>query len=168
MARRFRGEFHQKVDTKGRVSIPATFRRVVEKADPDWSDGKRPNLIIVYGLTSQSSLDCYTVEAIDDIDDRIDQMQPGSPQRKMLERIYHGHSLETQIDEDGRIVLPARLRDKIALDTEAFFIASGDHFEIWKPDTYEAVEIAKADAWMDEQPEGFDPRMLLPQRPREA
>lgn len=166
VARRFRGEFHQKVDGKGRVSIPSRFRRVVELGDPDWSDGKRPNLIVVYGLPSQRSLDCYTVEAMEEIDARIDLLQPGSKQRKLLERIFQGHSLEAVIDEDGRIVLPARQRDKIGLESEAYFIAAGDHFEIWKPETYAETEVAKAEAWLEEQEEAqdedFDPRMLLP------
>ena len=47
--RRFRGEGHHKVDGKGRVSIPASFRRVLESGDPDWTDGLNPNLVIVYG-----------------------------------------------------------------------------------------------------------------------
>ena len=48
VVRRFRGEFHQKVDGKGRVSIPADFRRVLESGDPSWSDGKAPEFVIVY------------------------------------------------------------------------------------------------------------------------
>jgi MraZ protein len=162
VARRFRGEYHQKVDSKGRVSIPAGFRRVIEQADPDWSDGQRPNLVIVYGTAAQNRLDCYTIEAIDRIDARIDRMKLGSQERKMLERLYHGHSLPAQVDEDGRIVLPAKLREKIGLGDEAFFIASGDHFQVWKPETYAAEEDARAEAWLAEQPEDFDPRTLLP------
>ena len=162
MARRFRGEGHLKVDSKGRVSIPASFRRVVEKGDPDWSAGQRPNLIIVYGLDKQPQLDCYTIEAMDEIEARIARMQPGTIERKMMERIFHGRAMDTQIDEDGRIVLPKVLRDKIGLEGEAFFIASGDYFQIWKPDTYTAIEAARAEAWMDEQDEDFDIRTLLP------
>ena len=43
MGRRFRGESHHKVDAKGRVSIPASFRRVLEAGDPNWqSDAPDP------------------------------------------------------------------------------------------------------------------------------
>jgi MraZ protein len=162
VARRFRGEFHQKVDPKGRVSVPALFRRVVEAADPDWSEGKRPNLVIVYGDHRRKYLECYTVEAIDDIDNQIDDLPRGSIERKMLERLFHGQSHPTQIDEDGRIILPQKLREKIGLDAEAFFIASGDRFHIWKPETYEAEEIARTEAWLEEFPDDFDPLSLLP------
>jgi MraZ protein len=162
VARRFRGEFHQKVDSKGRVSIPALFRRVIEAADPDWTEGQRPNLVIVYGDHRRKFLECYTIEAIDEIDRQIDGMQRGSVERKMLERLFHGQSHPTQVDEDGRIVLPQRLREKIGLEGEAFFIASGDRFHIWKPETYEAEEVSRTEAWLEEFPEDFDPLSLLP------
>ena len=162
MARRFRGEGHLKVDSKGRVSIPASFRRVIEKCDPDWTAGQRPNLVIVYGLDRQRQLDCYTIEAMEEIEARIDRMQPGSLERRMAERVFHGRAMDAQIDEDGRIVLPKALRDKIGLGGEAFFIASGDHFQIWKPETYATTEAARAEAWMAEQDEDFDVRTMLP------
>lgn len=167
MARRFRGESEQTVDGKGRVSVPALFRRVVEASDPEWKDGMRPELVIVYGTDKQPHLDCYTVEAIEQIDRRIDRMKKGSIERKMMERIYHGHSMPAQIVEDGRIVLPQKLRKKLDLDDKAFFIASGDHFQIWKPSTYEEVELAKVDEWLDQQDEDFDPSSLLPDLPEE-
>jgi MraZ protein len=162
VARRFRGEFHQKVDSKGRVSIPALFRRVIEAADPDWTDGQRPNLVIVYGDHRRKYLECYTIEAIDEVDRQIDALPRGSMERRMLERLFHGQSHPTQVDEDGRIVLPQRLREKIGLQGEAFFIASGDRFHIWKPETYEAEEVARTEAWLEEFPEDFDPLSLLP------
>ena len=161
MARGFRGEGHLKVDSKGRVSIPASFRRVIEKGDPDWTRGLRPNLIIVYGLDSQLQLDCYTLNAMYEIEARIARMKRGSVERKMAERVFHGRAMDTQIDEDGRIVLPKFLRDKIGLETEAFFIAASDHFQIWKPETYEATEAARAEAGMAKQDEDFDIRTLL-------
>ncbi|MCL1628884.1 MULTISPECIES: division/cell wall cluster transcriptional repressor MraZ [Roseinatronobacter] len=170
MARKFRGSFHQKVDGKGRVSIPASFRRVVESGDPDWTDGLRPNLVIVYGLDSQKRLDCYTLNAIEDIEDRIDLMQPGSPERETLELTFHGHAADVQIDEDGRIVLPQRLRDKLELEPNeaAFFIAKGDHFQIWKEDTFKVVKSSRTDVFLADQAPDFDARIHLPPRPASA
>lgn len=162
MARRFRGESLNKVDGKGRVSIPALFRRVLEAGDPEWTEGLRPNLVIVYGDHRRKFLECYTIEAIDEIDAQISHMQRGSLERRMLERLMHGQSFPTQVDEDGRLVLPQKLREKIGLEGEAFFIAAGDTFQIWKPETYESEEASKTDAWLDEQPEDFDPLTLLP------
>ncbi len=163
MARRFRGESTHKVDAKGRVSIPALFRRVLEEGDPDWKPGENPNLVIVYGDHRRKFLECYTVEAMNEVDAMIDSMDRGSRERRILERLFQGLSLPTSVDETGRLVLPARLRQKIGLDKEAFFIASGDTFQIWKPETYEQ-EMRKIDEWLDEQPEDFDPLTLLPSK----
>ncbi len=161
MARRFRGESHHKVDAKGRVSIPALFRRVLEAGDPEWTDGLRPQLVIVYGDHRRKFLECYTIEAIDEVDARIDNMQRGSHERRMAERLINGQSLPTEVDNDGRLVLPQKLREKIGLKSEAFFIASGDRFQIWNPDTYITEETSKTEAWLDEQPDDFDPLSLL-------
>jgi MraZ protein len=149
------------VDAKGRVSIPASFRRVIEAADPNWTDGLNPELVIVYGDHRRNYLECYTMEAIDEVDAKIDALPRGSMERKMLQRLFHGQSFPTNIDETGRLVLPAKLRQKIALDAEAFFIAAGDTFQIWKPETYETEELAKTEDWLDELPDDFDPLVYL-------
>jgi len=58
-------------------------------------------------------------------------------------------------------VLPAKLRQKIGLENEAFFIAAGDTFQVWKPETYEAEELSKTEEWLDELPDDFDPLIFL-------
>jgi MraZ protein len=163
VVRRFRGEFHQKVDGKGRVSIPAGFRRVLENGDPAWSEGKSPEFVIVYGDHRRQYLECYTMDAAAEVDAQIAVLPRGSMERRMLERLFNGQSLLSSIDETGRVVLPAKLRTKIGLDETAYFIATGDTFQIWKPETFEEVEDAKTAAWLDEFPEDFDPLTLLDQ-----
>lgn len=167
MARRFRGSDTFKVDVKGRVSIPAPFRRVIEASDPDWREGQRPNIVIVYGDDRQDWLEVYTMRAIEEIDIQIESMQRGSNERLMLEERMYGQSIEAQIDEDGRLVLPQRLREKIGLNAEAFFISAGDYFKIWRPDAYQVKAGRRASRLADQYPEDFDPRSLLPPLPRE-
>ena len=161
MTRRFRGESQHKVDAKGRVSIPASFRRVLEAGDPEWNEGLNPNLVIVYGDHRRNYLECYTMEAIDEVDQKIASLPRGSIERRMLQRLFHGQSFPTNVDETGRLVLPAKLRSKIELENEAFFIAAGDTFQIWKPETYEEDELAKTEAWLDDLPDDFDPLIYL-------
>ncbi|CUH80257.1 cell division protein MraZ [Tritonibacter multivorans] len=161
MGRRFRGESQHKVDTKGRVSIPASFRRVLEASDPNWQHGDNPELVIVYGDARRQYLECYTMEAIEEVDAKIANLPRGSMARKVLERMFNGQSLPTTVDETGRLVLPAKLRKKIGLDGEAFFIAAGDTFQIWNPDTFNEVEAAEAEKLLEELPEGMDPLELL-------
>ena len=166
MARRFRGSDTFKVDAKGRGSIPAPFRRVIEASDPDWREGLRPNIVVVYGDDNQDWLEVYTMRAIEEIDEQIEDMQRGSPERLWLEELMHGQSIEAQIDDDGRLVLPQRLREKIGLDGEAFFISAGDYFKIWKPETYQDKAANRTRKLAEQYPDDFDPRSLLPARSR--
>jgi MraZ protein len=102
------------------------------------------------------------MDAIAEVDRKILRMQRGSLERRMLEKLFNGQSHPTSVDETGRLVLPAKLRQKIGLDAEAYFIATGDTFQIWKPETYTDVEEARTEAWLEGMPEDFDPLTLLP------
>ena len=161
MVRRFRGEGRHKVDGKGRVSIPASFRRVLEAGDPSWSEGKAPELVIVYGDHRRRFLECFTIDAAGEVDMKIDALPRASTERRLLEKLFNGQSIQTEVDNTGRIVLPAKLRQKIELEGEAYFIATGDTFQIWKPETYEAVDAVRTEALLDEMPEDFDILALL-------
>ena len=160
LVRRFRGEGLNKVDSKGRVSIPALFRRVIEVCDPAWTDGLQPELVIVYGDNRKNFLECYTIDAIDEVDQKISDLPRGSIQRKMLERLFHGQSFPTSVDDTGRLVIPHKLREKIGIKAEAYFIASGDTFQIWNPATFQDDQ-DKANAWLQSLPEDFDPLIYL-------
>ncbi|MGB3177666.1 MAG: division/cell wall cluster transcriptional repressor MraZ [Albidovulum sp.] len=152
------------MDAKGRVSIPAPFRRVIEASDPDWHEGLRPNIVIVYGDERQDWIEVYTMKAIEEIDDQIENMQRGSTERLWLEELMHGQSLESTIDDDGRLTLPQRFREKIGLTSEAFFISAGDYFKIWNPKTYQKNAGSRTRKLAEQYPEDFDPRSLLPAR----
>jgi MraZ protein len=162
---RFRGESRHKVDGKGRVSIPATFRRVLEAGDPNFTEGLHPELVIVYGDTRRKYLECYTMQAIEEVDEKIEALPRGSVERKMLQRLFNGQSHSTSVDETGRLVLPAKLREKIGLSTEAFFIGAGDTFQIWEPGTFEAEEQAATEEWLDDLPDDVDPLIFLDKQP---
>jgi len=89
-------------------------------------------------------------------------MQRGSTPRRMLEKLFNGQSFPTSVDETGRLVLPAKLRQKIGIGKEAYFIATGDTFQIWTPETYDEVDAAHTEAWLEAMPDDFDPLTLLP------
>ena len=161
MSRSFRGESQNKIDGKGRVSVPATFRRVIEAGDPNWQAGQNPEFAIVYGDDDQNCLECYTIAGLAAIDAQIEEMEEGSDEREYLEWVYSGLSLIASVDETGRIVIPARQRDKIGLESEAFFIAAGDKFQIWKPETYTALELERKRALAAKLRVGSNPRKLL-------
>ncbi len=160
MARTFRGESIHKVDAKGRVSIPAAFRRVIEENDPDWVKGASPNLVIVYGDARWNRLEGYHMAAIADVDARIARLPRGSKKRRYLETLFNGQSHPTAVDDTGRLVLPQKLRDKIGITDEAYFIATGDSFQIWEPAAY-AARAAEIESWFADEGDDFDPLMLL-------
>jgi MraZ protein len=142
VARRFRGESVHKVDTKGRVSIPASFRRVLEEGDPDWEGGKAPSLVIIHGRNERPRLECFTIRAMDEIDAIVSTYPAFSEEREELEYFLNTQSTYAALDENGRIVLGAKLRETIGLGDEAVFAGMGESFNIWDPEAY-AADLAK-------------------------
>jgi MraZ protein len=163
----FRGESVHKVDSKGRVSIPASFRRVLEDNDPRWSAGGNPDLVIVYGDHRRNYLECYTIAAMAEVDAQIARLPRGSKPRRMLETLFTGQAHETSVDETGRLVIPSKLRSKIGLTDEAHFIATGDTFQILSPAGYEA-KVGEMAEWLDDLDEDVDPLTFLDASPRGA
>lgn len=158
----FLGEGRYKVDPKGRVSVPHFFRRVIERCDPDWDDGKRPNLVVVYGPESWHRLDCYTVRGHRNMIRRILKMPKGTPDRVNMERIYTQFVQPVQLDEEGRLTVPLRQREKLDLGEWAYMAAATDHFKLWKPEVYDAEQGGGVDAWLASKGADFDPDSLLP------
>ncbi|MCV6591440.1 MAG: division/cell wall cluster transcriptional repressor MraZ [Silicimonas sp.] len=160
MVRSFRGEGDQKVDAKGRVSIPASYRTVLRDCDPNWSEGKLPEFVIVYGGPNRDYLECFTIDAANEMDERISRLPRGSANRRLMERLFHTQSHLASVDDTGRIVLPAKLRNKIGIENMAYFAAKGDTFQIWKPETYKG-EDSDLDELLASLPAGADEWSLL-------
>ena len=137
MIRRFRGESLHKVDAKGRVSVPAAFRRVLEEGDPDFSSGSFPNCVIVYGGVRGDCLEGYTISSISKVDKLISKLPRFSKDREMLERFINTQSTYMQLDETGRIVLSHLLKEKAGIRDEAIFAGMGEKFQIWEPKSYQ-------------------------------
>jgi MraZ protein len=156
----FRGAFPQKVDSKGRVSIPADFRRVLELGDPAFAQTQTPRLVLLYGPHLKNCLHVYTIDAMAQIERDINALPRGSVQRKMASRMILSNSWETTVDRDGRIVLPKERRLQINLGAEAYMAAMGDYFEIWDSAAYAADADAEVQAFLDAQEDGFDPLSL--------
>ncbi|MDO5620135.1 MAG: division/cell wall cluster transcriptional repressor MraZ [Paracoccus sp. (in: a-proteobacteria)] len=167
MARRFRGSEDVKIDAKGRMSVPARFRRVFELSDPDFESGRRAQMVIVYGGPQQDHLKLYTIEAIEEIDAQIHRMPRGSVQRLVLERLMNGQSIEAEIDDDGRLVMPQKLRDKLGLTDRAHMVASGDYLKLWAAEDQQDAD-AELDAFIDSLEPGTDLLSLLPGLPEEG
>lgn len=161
MAGMFIGEYTFKVDSKGRVSIPALFRRELEEGDLDRPNADRPRMVIVYGTDKQRMLRVYTQAAFEVLATDIAAMPRGSKNRTMLQNLILAKSLPTEIDPDGRLVLPAMLRGKLGLSGEVKFAGVGETFEIWRPDIYDEVNDMATALFVEAQGEDFDPLSLF-------
>ena len=157
----FRGKDTNKVDGKGRVSVPASFRRVLEANDPSWSSGQNPNLVIHFATARKNYLECYSMSAAADVDARIGALPRGSSQRRAMEEYFNANSVPAGIDDTGRLVLSKDLRDMIGLAGEALFVAAFDTFKIWNPETYREQEKPQIDAIFDALPDDVDPLTML-------
>ena len=152
MAEAFRGEVYQTVDKKARVSIPAAFRRILDADDSQKGDKGGPRLYMVYGGKSRRFVECYSKAGADALADRIEAMDLGSPERDRAERDLISRSVMVEIEPDGRIVLPQKVREKmgflgndLAADGgEAVFVGATNRFKLYRREVYHA-ELAEED-----------------------
>lgn len=155
MAEAFRGEFYQRVDGKARVSIPAAFRAVLNADDPQKGEKGGARLYMVYGGKSRNFVECYSKQGADRLAEDIEAMDMGSPERVRAERDLISRSVMVEIDADGRIVLPQRVREKmgfagdLAADSEAAFAGFTNRFRLYRREVYEAELEAEDDDDID-------------------
>jgi len=164
MAQWFRGSSVHKVDAKGRVSVPAPYRRVICAGDPDWTEGLQPNLVLVFGDNHRGYLEGYTMAAMAKLEAEIDAMPMGAPEQLLLQEFYSNNAVDLNIDDSGRLVLSKDLRDKVGITSEAQFVSAGSTFQIWAPEAYDSRKTRMSDIhaqYRAEKGEDFDPRTLL-------
>ncbi len=159
---RFRGEHRLKVDGKGRMSVPADFRRVLEAGDPDWDptskENANPKLVIVTGDPRQKCLEVYTVREIEDIEARIEKLKAGAA-KKALTGIYSTGATPASVDETGRLVLSGKFRARFGIGADAWAVANLNKFEIWSSDRYVPTDVVTAEDMPIDLPD--DPMELL-------
>jgi MraZ protein len=158
----FTGVYPQRVDGKGRVSIPADLRRVLEAGDPGWTDGLSPTLHLVYGDHLDDHLRAFSVTAFAEVTAAIRAYKPKNPEQT-LKKEYAVYTMLTQsvrleVDKDGRIVVPKAQRDKIGLsEGDVVFTGAENHFQIWGAATYDAKVGARMRAFRAAQAPNHDP-----------
>jgi MraZ protein len=157
----FTGEYPQKIDGKGRMSIPSDFRGVLEARDPKWTAGLAPRLVLQYADTLKDHLRVYAVDEIERIRAGIERL-PSGMNKKGLAYLYNAQTQTMEVDKDGRIVLPIRHREKLGLEEgEVTFLGYGSYFEIWRTETYAGTKAVEIDNWIAAMPEDFDPLSLI-------
>ena len=146
---RFVSTFTNKIDAKGRVSIPAPFRAVLER-DAYSGDGGSKDATKAGGIYCYPSLDAPALDAGGErLAQKIDRLLAGLPdysdERDELSVALYGDVQVLSIDGDGRIVLPETLRAHAGVDAQITFVGLGDKFQMWNPERFaERREAARA------------------------
>ncbi len=135
---RFVSTFTNKIDAKGRVSIPAPFRAVLER------DGYAGG-IYCYPSLDSPALDAGGERLAKKIDRLLSGLPDYSDERDELSVALYGEVQVLAIDGDGRIVLPESLRRHAGIDAQVTFVGLGDKFQIWEPHRFaERLERARS------------------------
>lgn len=131
---RFVSTFTNKIDAKGRVSIPAPFRAVLER---DGYKSGGPGGIYCYPSLDNPALDAGGERLAQKIDGLLERLPDYSDERDELSVALYGDVQILAIDGDGRIVLPESLRAHAGLQSQVTFVGLGDKFQMWEPGRFE-------------------------------
>lgn len=135
----FLSTFTNKIDSKGRVSVPAQFRASL--VNKDFSG------IVIYESFVNECLEGCDLERIKKISDSIDNLDPFSEERDAFATTVLGGSVQLSMDGEGRVVLPESLIKKAKIKDSVVFVGKGSTFEIWQPAKFEEyAEKAKKEA----------------------
>ncbi len=142
----FRGMFEHTVDDKGRISVPARFREILQATNDD-------RLVITnFLMSSVRCLDVYPYAAWLQLEDRL-RAKPQFDQRVMrFQNYYFAAAHECVLDKQGRILLPPTLREYAGLKKEVVFTSALEKFRIWDRDQWKQV-FGEAEQGIMERPD---------------
>ena len=125
----FLSKYTNKIDAKGRVSIPAGYRGALAK--------ENFNGIIVYPSFKNNCIECCSMSRLEELSKIIQNLDPYSDERDAFETIVLGEAVQLQFDNEGRVILPNYLMEQVGITTQGCFVGKGLVFEIWNPDKFE-------------------------------
>jgi MraZ protein len=121
----FVATFSNRLDQKGRVSVPASFRAVLAR---DGQDG-----LYCYPALDRPAIDGGGAQLKEAIAKRLAVFQTFSEDHESLATAFYGESRVLKIDPDGRVVLPEEFREYAGITEMAVFVGQGFKFQIWEP-----------------------------------
>jgi len=135
----FLSTFTNKIDSKGRVLVPAQFRASL--VSESFSG------MVLYESFVNECVEGCDIERIKKISQSIDNLDPFSEERDAFATAVLGGSTQLTIDCDGRVILPESLLKMAKIKNELVFVGKGSTFEIWEPKRFAQYMIkAKKDA----------------------
>jgi MraZ protein len=124
----FKGTFSHRIDAKGRVPVPAAFRRQLAHGQADR---------VIVTLLDQC-LAVYPVEEWERLEEQLRGLPAFSRPAKALTRLLMSRAVECELDVQGRILLPGHLRKAAGLGRETVIVGVLNRFEIWSPEAWTA------------------------------
>ena len=134
---RFVSNITSRLDSKGRVSIPASFRAVLAR---DGFDG-----LYCYPTLDRPAIDAGGNALMAEIEALIARFAPYSEEREQFLAALYGTSETLKIDGEGRVILSEPLRSHAGITDAVAFVGLGHKFQIWEPGRFSA-QLAKATA----------------------
>ena len=127
------GRYRHAVDSKGRVAIPVQFRAPL---------GEAPML----ALWLDGCAAIFPRDSFEELAAKVAKLPLTDPRARSFSRFLFSGAFPIEADRQGRILLPAAVKEWCGVESEALFAGARDHIEIWDPARWEAVQEAVSSA----------------------
>lgn len=125
----FLSSYVNKIDKKGRVSVPSSFRAVLQE-ESDFAG------IIIYPSFVNECIEACSFARLQLLNKAIDQLDPYSEERDAFATAILAGSHQLAFDSEGRILLPENLIESFCFNEQLCFVGKGETFEIWQPEKF--------------------------------
>jgi len=129
----FLSTFENKLDKKGRVSVPASFRSYLSNMGY--------NGIICYPSFNNQSIEAWPQDRIEKISNTIDTLNPFEEKKDYFATSILSESINLQFDSEGRILLTKKLLKHANIKSSMIFVGLGKTFQIWEPTNFEKFRV---------------------------
>lgn len=127
----FSGKYYYSLDPKGRIIIPAPFREII-------SSNYNPKLYIV-NAAFDKCLHVYPQEEWNNLEEKVRQLPKMQEEVRFFMRRVIASAQEVELDKQGRILVPASLREDAGLNSEIAIVGQIEKIELWDRKEWDAV-----------------------------
>ena len=120
----FRGQFTHSIDAKGRTSLPSRFRESLGGEDAD------QRLVLTPALFDPC-IHVFPFSAWEVFESRVAEMSQFDPNVVRLRRLYVSAAVDCDLDKQGRVLVPAAMREHAGLAREVVWAGVGNKAELW-------------------------------------
>ena len=129
----FLSSYENKLDKKGRVSVPASFRSHLSSLGY--------NGFITYPSFNHQALEACSQDRIEKLSSSIDSLNPFEEKRDFFATSVLSESASLQFDGEGRVLISEKLLNHAKIQSNILFVGLGKTFQIWEPQTFEKFKV---------------------------